>query len=63
MATPWEAVNEVFEDANLLEKLIALRMERHGETRDRAVIWAVEKLREDRSQLEWRRRWLDRRSR
>jgi len=61
--TEWEVVNEVMENAALLERLISLRMERHGETRDSAMSWAIEKMREDKSQLEWRRRWAKRLSR
>lgn len=38
----WERVNEVFAEADKLEELTKLRMERPGETRESAFEWAKE---------------------
>jgi hypothetical protein len=41
--TNWEKITVIFEEVNVLEELIKIRMERDDETRESALKWAVEK--------------------
>ncbi len=40
----WEKINAIFKEADILEEMIQLRMERPGETRDSALEWAKEQV-------------------
>jgi hypothetical protein len=44
--TNWEKITVVFEEVNVLEELIKIRMERCNESRELALKWAVEKYNE-----------------
>jgi len=41
--TNWEQISAIFEEVNVLEELIKIRMERGNESRELALKWAVEK--------------------
>jgi hypothetical protein len=47
----WAKINAIFKEADILEELIQLRMERPGETRDSALEWAKEKMKRHRTKL------------
>lgn len=40
----WQRINAVFEEAEILEELTRLRMERQGETRQSALNWAIDQM-------------------
>jgi hypothetical protein len=44
--TPWEKINQVFDDADKIKKLQALYMERGNVTSKEALEWALEQFRE-----------------
>lgn len=41
----WQQVNAIFAEADKIEELVKLRMERPGETRETAHQWAMEQYR------------------
>jgi hypothetical protein len=44
--TNWEKITAIFEEVNVLEELIKIRMERGNQSRELALKWAVEKYNE-----------------
>jgi hypothetical protein len=44
--TNWEKITAIFEEVNILEELIKIRMERSNESRELALKWAMEKYNE-----------------
>lgn len=55
MMTQWERINAIFAEADILEELIQLRLEKPGETRESAKEWAKEQVNRCRSNGEEKR--------